>query len=78
MWPNPQLPADFVTFTGEILNGRLYFSCSVSKKKREREREKDRSTFLGLPKVSKKQLNCMLFWGVTKNKNFLGIICIAT
>ena len=54
MWPNPQLPADFVTFTGEILNGKFYFSCSVSKKKREREREKDRSTFLGLPQSKQK------------------------
>ena len=28
MWPNPQFPADLVTFTGEILNGKLYFLCS--------------------------------------------------
>ena len=26
--PNPQFPADFVTFTEEILNGKLHFSCS--------------------------------------------------
>ena len=25
----PQFPADLVTFTGEILNGKLHFSCSV-------------------------------------------------
>ena len=27
MWPNPQLPADLVTFTEEILNGKLHFLC---------------------------------------------------
>ena len=25
MWPNPQYPANFVTFTEEIFNGKLYF-----------------------------------------------------
>ena len=25
MWPNPQLPADLVTFTGEILNEKYNF-----------------------------------------------------
>ena len=29
MWPNPQFPADLVTFTDEILNGKLHFLCSV-------------------------------------------------
>ena len=29
MWPNPQFPADLVTFTEEIFNGKLHFSCSV-------------------------------------------------
>ena len=28
MWPNAQETADFVTFTEEILNGKLYFLCS--------------------------------------------------
>ena len=28
MWPNPQFPADLVTFTEEILNGKLLFLCS--------------------------------------------------
>ena len=28
MWPNPQIPADLVTSTEEILNGKLYFLCS--------------------------------------------------
>ena len=28
MWPNPQFPADLVTFTEEILNEKLYFLCS--------------------------------------------------
>ena len=30
MWPNPQFSADLVTFTEEILNGKLHFLCSVS------------------------------------------------
>ena len=29
MWLNPQFPADLVTFTEEILNGKLHFLCSV-------------------------------------------------
>ena len=28
MWPNPQETADFVTFTEEILNGKLHFLCN--------------------------------------------------
>ena len=27
MWPNPQYPADFFTFTEEILSGQLPFLC---------------------------------------------------
>ena len=29
MSPNPQEPADLVTFTEEILNAKLHFLCSV-------------------------------------------------
>ena len=32
MWPNPQFPADLVTFTEEILNGKPHFLCIVSRK----------------------------------------------
>ena len=28
MWPNPQETPDSVTFTEEILNGKLHFLCS--------------------------------------------------
>ena len=28
MWPNPQKTADLVTFTEEILTGKLHFLCS--------------------------------------------------
>ena len=28
MWPNPQFPADWVTFTEKTLNGKLHFLCS--------------------------------------------------
>ena len=28
MWPNPQETAELVTFTEEILNGKLHFLCS--------------------------------------------------
>ena len=28
MWPNPQETADVVTFTEEILNGKLDFLCN--------------------------------------------------
>ena len=30
MWPNPQFPADLITFTEEILNAKLRFLCSDS------------------------------------------------
>ena len=30
MWPNPQETVDLVTFTEEILNGKLHFLCSDS------------------------------------------------
>ena len=36
MWPNPQFPADLVTFTEEVLNGKLYFMCSVFNAEKER------------------------------------------
>ena len=29
MWPNPRFTADLVTFTKEILNGKLHFLCCV-------------------------------------------------
>ena len=29
MWPNPQETADLVTFTEEILNGKLHFLGSL-------------------------------------------------
>ena len=31
MPPNPQFPADLVTFTEEVLNGILHFLCSDNK-----------------------------------------------
>ena len=30
MWPNPQFPADLISFTEEIHNGNLHFVCSVT------------------------------------------------
>ena len=30
MEPTPQFPEDLVTFTEEILNGKLHFLCSVT------------------------------------------------
>ena len=29
MWPNPQFPVDLVTFTEEILNGKLHFFAMI-------------------------------------------------
>ena len=29
MSPNPQFPADLVTYTEEILNGKLHFLCTL-------------------------------------------------
>ena len=33
MWPNSQETADLVTFTEEILNGKLHFLCSAMNEK---------------------------------------------
>ena len=30
MWPNPQVPADFVTFTEEMLNGKYNFLWNIT------------------------------------------------
>ena len=30
MWPKPQDTADLITFTEEILNGKLHFLCSAT------------------------------------------------
>ena len=35
MWPNPHETADLVTFTGEILNGKLHFLYSENSVKSE-------------------------------------------
>ena len=29
MWSNPQSPADLVTYTEKILNGKFHFLCSA-------------------------------------------------
>ena len=34
MWPNTQFPVDLVTFTEEILTGKLYLLCSVCQPKK--------------------------------------------
>ena len=47
MWPNPQETADLVTFTEEVLNGKLHFLYSVG----EPLRLPRRVTLLGLPFV---------------------------
>ena len=41
MWPNSQETADLVTFTEEILNGKLHFLCSVEERKRKPKNEKN-------------------------------------
>ena len=33
MWPKTQETTDLLTFTGEILNGKFQFLCSVSLEK---------------------------------------------
>ena len=30
MWPNPQKNGDLVTFTKEIINGKLHFLCGMA------------------------------------------------
>ena len=52
MWPNQQETADLVTFTEEILNGKLNFLCSESTLTKLDILVKDLSMFLE-------------YWGVT-------------
>ena len=35
MWPNQQFPANLVTFTEEIFNGKLHFLCSQLEEKQQ-------------------------------------------
>ena len=51
MWPNPQLPADFVTFTEEILIGKLHFLCSVLCTFQGEFHQKNQIKFLRLAKA---------------------------
>ena len=39
MWPNPQLTTDLVTFTEEILNGKLHFCAVIITDKMEKDWE---------------------------------------
>ena len=52
MWPNPQFPADLVTFTEEIFNGKLHFLYSDS-------------LMHNVPKWSGTLLSARPFWGIT-------------
>ena len=47
MWPNPQEAVDFVTFTEEILNGKLHFSCSANSRISELTFDESVSNYLG-------------------------------
>ena len=58
MRPNPQFSADLVSFTEEILNGKLHFFCSAILAKRfihmfERFLNTSLPDFCTLPKISK-------------------------
>ena len=55
MWPNPQEAADLVTFTEEILNGKLHFLCSLCS-----------SEFLWIPN-SERYTPRILYQGPTKH-----------
>ena len=46
MWPNPQFPSDLVTFTEEILNGKLHFLCSDPSRPDSGRREKSFMKYL--------------------------------
>ena len=48
MLPNPQETADLVTFTEEILNGKLHFLCSVVSVNRRRKDIKVRFVSFGV------------------------------
>ena len=46
MLPNPQFPADLVTFTEEPLNGKLYFLCSAVSKEQEHNGFKSQQSYV--------------------------------
>ena len=54
MWPNPQFPADLVTFTEEIINGKvhLYSACECDNLRMKAE-----------------TANCYLFYIFLQNKS---------
>ena len=65
MWLNPQFPADLVTFTEEILNGKLHFLCNVSNLVRYETIFGNWKPF----KIDEKcflQVKCFLCWQVEK------------
>ena len=59
MGPNPQFPADLVTFTKKILNGKLHFLCSVKVKEISKERD-------SLPNKIKAKLSAIEFRNIQK------------
>ena len=42
MWPNPEFPADLVTFTEEILNGKVHFLCNAERRIETQDCSKDK------------------------------------
>ena len=52
MWPNLQFPADLVTFTVEICNGKLHFLCSVRCDWKQKE---------VISEIAKLQMNVWMF-----------------
>ena len=59
MWPNPQFSVELVTFTEEVLNGKLHFLCSESRNKEQHDVTKkgsiDTTFFKGNPKAHSQQ-----------------------
>ena len=75
MWSNPQFPANLVTFTNEILNGKLHFLCSVRRCLHETWNELRLKCKFRT--VMKKNLFTLLFIAGEMRRNFVsGIVSV--
>ena len=59
MWPNLQFPADLVTFTEEICNGKFHFLCSAD---------------CCCAEYESREIVCMFWKSLKDNENSLGLM----
>ena len=68
MWANPQFPADLVSFTEEILNGKLHVSCKFFPYSPEKRRFNPLTT--GCPRKSWHETDILVMGRNEKKETF--------